>query len=194
MARSKVWTGTEWAYEDVVGGTGASWGSITGTLSNQTDLNTALANKQNKVSYGTTAPTNPADGDIWVNPNGGSGGGGGSDWHTYSTTEHAVGTWIDGKTIYEKTYHYTNYVFSVNVPTDLENLSSLNIDTIVNLGGMFVTGNNGETYALGDLFAGDYTTVRYVASQKYLIIVTNQALYSPLTTLDVTIQYTKAGE
>lgn len=29
---------------------------------------------------------------------------GGSNMHTYSTTEQEVGTWIDGKTIYEKTY------------------------------------------------------------------------------------------
>lgn len=30
--------------------------------------------------------------------------GGGSSGHTYSTTEQIVGTWIDGKTIYERTY------------------------------------------------------------------------------------------
>lgn len=29
--------------------------------------------------------------------------GGGSSGHTWSTTEHIVGTWIDGKTVYEKT-------------------------------------------------------------------------------------------
>lgn len=29
---------------------------------------------------------------------------GGSSMHTYSTTEQEVGTWIDGRTIYERTY------------------------------------------------------------------------------------------
>ena len=32
--------------------------------------------------------------------------GGGSSGHTYSTTEQIVGTWIDGKTIYEKTVEF----------------------------------------------------------------------------------------
>lgn len=36
--------------------------------------------------------------------NGAVSGGG----HTYSTTEHVVGTWIDGSPIYEKVYEYTN--------------------------------------------------------------------------------------
>lgn len=35
------------------GGGGGTWGSITGTLSNQTDLNTALSNKQNTIATGT---------------------------------------------------------------------------------------------------------------------------------------------
>ena len=29
---------------------------------------------------------------------------GGGDYHEYSTAEHIVGTWIDGSTLYEKTY------------------------------------------------------------------------------------------
>lgn len=32
------------------------------------------------------------------------GGGGGSSSHNYSTTEQVIGTWIDGKPLYEKTY------------------------------------------------------------------------------------------
>ena len=30
--------------------------------------------------------------------------GSGSEWHEYSTSEKVVGTWIDGKPIYEKTF------------------------------------------------------------------------------------------
>lgn len=33
--------------------------------------------------------------------------GGGSE-HTYSTTEHVIGTWIDGSPIYEKTFAVTS--------------------------------------------------------------------------------------
>lgn len=34
--------------------------------------------------------------------------GGGSDMHDYSTTEREVGTWIDGRPVYEKTFEYEN--------------------------------------------------------------------------------------
>lgn len=33
--------------------------------------------------------------------------GGGDDMHTYSTKEQAVGTWIDGKPLYERSYLLT---------------------------------------------------------------------------------------
>lgn len=38
-----------------VGGGGANWGGITGTLSSQTDLQTALNNKENLITAGTTS-------------------------------------------------------------------------------------------------------------------------------------------
>ena len=58
-------------------GGGGSWGSITGTLSSQTDLQTALDNKLDdtqfsgvaKISVGTTTPVGPAVGDLWVDTN-----------------------------------------------------------------------------------------------------------------------------
>lgn len=60
----------------VIGGS-AAWGAITGTLSAQTDLQTALDNKLDdtqfsgllKLSVGTIAPVAPATGDLWVDTN-----------------------------------------------------------------------------------------------------------------------------
>lgn len=40
-----LWNGSAWVEVSGTGGGGASWGGITGTLSNQTDLNSALAGK-----------------------------------------------------------------------------------------------------------------------------------------------------
>lgn len=37
---------------------------------------------------------------------------GGSSMHNYSTDEHIVGTWIDGSTIYEKTFNLTKSDFT----------------------------------------------------------------------------------
>jgi hypothetical protein len=45
-------TGAKW---QALGASGGSWGSITGTLSAQTDLQTALNAKQNSITLGTTS-------------------------------------------------------------------------------------------------------------------------------------------
>ena len=47
-------------------------------------------------------PTTPANPDGWITPND-------IDWDTftYSTTEQRVGTWIDNKPIYKKTFSFT---------------------------------------------------------------------------------------
>jgi len=49
------WSGS--VYVEIASGGGGTWGSITGTLSNQTDLQTALNGKQNSLTFDNT-PTN----------------------------------------------------------------------------------------------------------------------------------------
>lgn len=93
-----IWTTTAGVYVRINGSTvgplgtggGASWGSITGTLSSQTDLNTALSNRAllsgatftgnvtvvsptaagsngvRQITMSTSAPTGGADGDVWL--------------------------------------------------------------------------------------------------------------------------------
>ena len=39
-----------------------------------------------------------------------TGSGSGSASHDYSTTEHKIGTWIDGSDLYEKTYLYHSII------------------------------------------------------------------------------------
>lgn len=44
--------------------------------------------------------------------------------NNYSTTEHIVGTWIDGKPLYEKTIKYTTALTSSNnIPHNVSNIS-----------------------------------------------------------------------
>ena len=73
--------------------------------------------------------TTPTDGQVltydgnsskWVNANGGGGGGGSFD---YSTTEKVIGTWIDGKPLYQKTLSLPN----------LPNNGSINLTTPNNI-------------------------------------------------------------
>ncbi|MBB5887756.1 hypothetical protein [Lactovum miscens] len=60
--------------------------------------------------------------------------------NTYSTSEIAVGTWIDGKTIYRKTFSITGISAGTNY-----NHGIANIDQIVELHGLF---NNGTTFTM----------------------------------------------
>jgi hypothetical protein len=58
---------TEWVNQSGGGGGGSSsWGSITGTLSSQTDLQTALDLKQKTITSGTASPSGGVDGDIYL--------------------------------------------------------------------------------------------------------------------------------
>lgn len=80
--------------------------------------------------------SNLADGQIpkydsqsqkWVNANESGGGGG----HTYSTTEQVIGTWIDGKPLYEKTVTFgTVPAGSVNYLIDF---TILTVDNLINI-------------------------------------------------------------
>ena len=68
-----------------------------------------------------------------------------SDMHTYSTTEQIVGTWIDGKPLYEITYS-GNFRGETEI-TDID-VSSLNAETWVKIQGITsVTNAYGIKYA-----------------------------------------------
>ena len=56
-------TNSEWVASSPSGGT---WGSITGTLSNQTDLQNALDNKEPLIYKQDSAPSNPSNGALWI--------------------------------------------------------------------------------------------------------------------------------
>ena len=61
----------------------------------------------------------------------------------YSTSEREVGVWIDGKPLYEKTY----ISHSTSVNTDITfDISSLNIDTVVYIGGIYDRFVNNKHY------------------------------------------------
>lgn len=55
---------------------------------------------------------------------------------TYSTTEQRIGTWIDGKPLYRKTYNLTTIPSS---NTDLFDITGLSISRTVKLYGMLYT-------------------------------------------------------
>lgn len=73
----------------------------------------------------------------------GSNGGGGSSSHNYSTTEQVVGTWIDGRTVYEKTID-CGLLSNKSQKDTAHGISNLDVTAIVSIES---TANNGS-YAI----------------------------------------------
>ena len=61
----------------------------------------------------------------------------------FSLDEKKVGTWIDGRPVYQKTFH-SNLPASVPVNSmiTLQDLSDLNIETIIHLDGIYYVNSN----------------------------------------------------
>lgn len=116
-----------------------------------------------------------ADGS-WVQQ---SGGGGSS--HTYSTTEQVVGTWINGKPIYEKTYQLT--APSTASSTNIIDTAALNIDLMIKLEGIIKVASNttltgGNSFILwerhstsdGNKIAAQVSNSSYWGGAMYVIL------------------------
>lgn len=121
------------------------------------------------------------------------------DKHTYSTTEKAVGTWIDGKTIYEKTIDFgalpNNTAKSVN-----HNISSLNM--IIKISGIAWNPSSKTALNIPDnpetLPVQTYNSTQMMETYNIRITVDNSTVRIS-DRIDrssfngyVTIQYTKA--
>lgn len=61
-------------------------------------------------------------------------GGGGSSEINYSTDEQVIGTWIDDKPLYQKSFHLTT-PSETDSAIVIQNIADLNIDTPVNIFG-----------------------------------------------------------
>ena len=124
----------------------------------------------------------------------GKGGGGGS--MNYSTDEQVVGTWIDGKPIYQKTFTGTCTIPKANnTSTYLLDLTSLNIENDISIDGYFNEGDNkipmngisvwdSATFAIG---------THYSYTQKKLSV---HNVWSPITngSYTITLRYTKTTD
>ena len=106
------------------------------------------------------------------------------DGNIYSTTEHVVGTWIDGSTIYEKTLQFANDVEITNntwtILSDYDGLAQI-IDKVI----------EAQAYISSSIGWG----IQPIAMQKVSghLQVQLARFYSPSTISIVTIQYTKAS-
>lgn len=126
---------------------------------------------------------------------------GSGDWttdgvptHHYSTSEKVIGTWIDGKPIYEKTFKWENHALSSGV-----NTISLGINNIENICYVYAqTTNSGHTnvryldyYDLEHSGATDSLSYQVLFDGTFRI-TTKDTWGSP--TIFLTIQYTKTTD
>lgn len=107
----------------------------------------------------------------------------------YSTEEHVVGTWIDGSTLYEKSYHVPT-VTSTYITID----STISASTIklrdVSMGSIVIGGAyNNAQYVDGRL---SYNSFIRVVLNVGLSVGMEAPPSDPITDFDFTIRYTKS--
>ena len=107
--------------------------------------------------------------------------------HNYSTEEQIIGTWINGKPLYEKVINGT----MTGSPSDWTNFydcSNLNIDNMISIKGFFNYNNERNIY-----IDSRYTSFSYVYNTKFIQYYnTGLGQYNFETTL--IIQYTKTTD
>ena len=126
--------------------------------------------------------------EIFGNVNIGSGGGS-EDMHNYSTTEHIVGTWTDGSTLYEKTVEVGTLTYGTSWNEMAHNIS--NVNKVISIQGIFQDTSAGNwlqipayrpVNQLGVLMACDSTKIKWINNW-----ITSENAENAV----VTIQYTK---
>lgn len=126
--------------------------------------------------------------------------GSGSGGVNYSTTEHVIGTWIDGSTLYERTYYIDS--FPSGGTTTMEKL----VDTgftpsqiAIRYGEGVGYSSSGSIYPLPYLNGGTSTDVQYeigfafVSRDSHLYIFLRSAYNYSNVTGYVTMRYTKSA-
>ena len=113
----------------------------------------------------------------------------GSSSIDYSTTEHIIGTWCDGSTLYEKTFIITNNLPPAGGWGSID-ISSLNLAHLVKIDG-FTTWANGFSMALNTcvdpvIYSGFYLQDNDTIGTHFVYGS------STLVKVEMTLQYTKS--
>lgn len=145
------------------------------------DVTTGEVKKRNNIN-GTWSD--------WESSSGGSN-------YTYSTNEQEVGTWIDGKTVYEKTYEVTNITSDNNIVLDA-NMTPSAISLLPGCGAVLkTTGTYNTDFALSMTSDNTAAGFRIMTNANGLCVnvmgYSNYASQYGTCTLYVTIRYTKSS-
>lgn len=106
--------------------------------------------------------------------------------HYYSTEEQVVGTWIDGKPIYERVIHVENFIIGDNeIPLE-------NLDIIINYSGNLILTEFAENKRVFPYFQNDNSNkvvIRYYNNTKFVVASTFNC-----NNIYIIIQYTKTTD
>lgn len=109
----------------------------------------------------------------------------------YSTTEQVIGTWIDGKPIYQKTWSLTSP--SGSSGTSIIDMSSIPVDNIIQMDGMIATTENVTPHG-GGSFVLWFRTASSTQTPKNCIMCTVSNSAYRNATMYVTLRYTKTTD
>lgn len=120
--------------------------------------------------------------------------------HHYSTTEHVIGTWIDGKPLYERTYYITSFsdLISGGYTTNTIVNDSINADIAFFVNG-YCKNTSGRAYSLSydRYYSGSDKIIQetFVNNGSLYVVLTRQtAMGITLSNAAVTVQYTKTTD
>ena len=118
--------------------------------------------------------------------------GNGSSMHNYSTSEQIVGTWIDGKTLYEKTYDIT-HTFS-NGSNEIEvDSSDFSNNTLINFDYKFIN-TNGDLVQIHNKLTDNNLFIDSSTHKLIFYIECTQASsVSSFVKVRMTVRYTKSS-
>ena len=111
------------------------------------------------------------------------GGGGGSSSHNYSTTEQVIGTWIDGKPLYECTWEFENAITAnSNSWTDTP-ISNATIKGIIGVKGYNINADKINCWNALSATADSGAVVKIIQNRTAQIVIKY-----------LTLQYTKTTD
>ena len=117
--------------------------------------------------------------------------------NNYSLEEQRIGTWIDGKPLYQKTIISSMPQVSGNGFIELAiDIKDLFIDTCLNSSGFFLSNNGISLPINGMVLANDIATsctAYYSKTKNSIVMHCNNSLWNDRTAY-ITIQYTKTTD
>ena len=157
--------------------------SIGGTVLAESALNA------NQINYNNTTVADALDGMYRIN----------SFQTNYSTDEKVVGTWIDGKPVYQKTVSISENISSYSGIRYIQKVVQNNVDHIIDSGGYFYLDGNPIEFGASEIdwnrTPSFHSHARVMSNNLEVYILYNSNNYSdnPITGT-IWVQYTKTTD